>query len=502
MIQINEIFRFIRTYTNIAIPFIIAVLYLPAIYTANAATPALTGGKTGAPVVYPKELDGMALGYMALDVETGVVLSEYMPNQNLIPASTLKVITTGVGILTLGAEFRFKTEVLACGEIKDGVLNGSLIIKGGGDPAFASDLFEAEKESVIFEAITAMLSQHGISSITGNIIADNSFFSDSPVHQAWNWEDIGNGYGAGTHGLNFAENKFNFRVIKTTDGKINAELPEWASVIPLNVKLNIKPSGSEPSYICVFATPESRDYVFSGHIQSGKSDITAEAANTRPALLCAYSLHKYLISNGIGISGIYMAENTSASISAFAENNKHLGTIYSPYFVSVAEKMNILSHNTMADAIFKMSGLHCRGEGSFSNGAAATDSVLRKLMPDITNFRIVDGSGLARVNAVSPALFCFFLKAMYGTYVYPSFYKSLCPPESPQYSSMIKGISTRNSMRIKSGGMSGVRCYTGYVKTLKGKIIAFSWMANGFNAPGRKAMEVADEWLKSVITNN
>ena len=497
MLQINKIFRFIKS-VHTAILFTIAILCLPAVYTADAAPFALTDGKYGSPVTYPKELDGMALGYMALDVESGTILSEYMPNQNFIPASTLKVITTGVGFLTLGTDFKFKTEIIACGKIKDGVLNGDLVVKGGGDPAFASDLFESEKESVIFETITAMLSQNGISSITGKIIADSNFFGDSPVHQAWNWEDIGNGYGTGVHGLNFAENKFNFKIFKTTDGNISMELPGWTFEIPVNVKLDIKPTGKDPSYVCVFAAPGSKDYVFSGHIQSGKSEITAEAANTRPALLCAHNLYKHLTNSGISINGGYGTGNTPTP----AENNKLLGTIYSPDLVSMAGKLNLLSHNAMADAVYKMSGLQCRSEGSFSSGASVTDSILRKAIPDITNFRIVDGSGLARVNAVSPSLFCYFLKAMYSTSIYPSFYKSLCPPESPQYNSMLKGISTRSSLRIKSGGMSGVRCYTGYVKTLKGKIIAFSWMANGFQAPGKKAMEVADIWLKSVISNN
>ena len=52
----------------------------------------------------------------------------------LIPASTLKIVTLAAAVEQLGWDFTFDTRLIATGPIKDGVLNGDLIVQGSGDP--------------------------------------------------------------------------------------------------------------------------------------------------------------------------------------------------------------------------------------------------------------------------------------------------------------------------------------------------------------------------------
>jgi D-alanyl-D-alanine carboxypeptidase/D-alanyl-D-alanine-endopeptidase (penicillin-binding protein 4) len=78
-------------------------------------------------------LASAAIGLCVLDSD-GKVLFEDNARSSFIPASTLKTLTTATTLEVLGPEFRFHTRVKATAPIEQGVINGDLIISGGGDP--------------------------------------------------------------------------------------------------------------------------------------------------------------------------------------------------------------------------------------------------------------------------------------------------------------------------------------------------------------------------------
>ncbi len=74
------------------------------------------------------------------DMSTGSSICEYRANNAVVPASTMKVVTTATALELLGADFRFETCLEIDGKVrKDSVLNGNLYIKGGGDPTLGSE---------------------------------------------------------------------------------------------------------------------------------------------------------------------------------------------------------------------------------------------------------------------------------------------------------------------------------------------------------------------------
>jgi D-alanyl-D-alanine carboxypeptidase/D-alanyl-D-alanine-endopeptidase (penicillin-binding protein 4) len=77
---------------------------------------------------------GGKLGFVVADAATGEVLGARNPALGLPPASTAKVITTAYALDRLGPEYRFVTRLLADGAIENGILQGDLILVGGGDP--------------------------------------------------------------------------------------------------------------------------------------------------------------------------------------------------------------------------------------------------------------------------------------------------------------------------------------------------------------------------------
>ena len=73
------------------------------------------------------------------DPATGRVLESYAPAISMPPASVTKAVTALYALETLGTAHRFTTRVLAQGDVKDGILNGNLILAGGGDPDLTTD---------------------------------------------------------------------------------------------------------------------------------------------------------------------------------------------------------------------------------------------------------------------------------------------------------------------------------------------------------------------------
>lgn len=82
---------------------------------------------------------GGKVGLAVIDVDSGEVLEERLGSTLLPPASTLKSITAIYAINRLGPSFSFATELLATGQVRDGVLTGDLVLKGSGDPTLDTD---------------------------------------------------------------------------------------------------------------------------------------------------------------------------------------------------------------------------------------------------------------------------------------------------------------------------------------------------------------------------
>lgn len=73
------------------------------------------------------------------DAATGDVLEGHHEDTALPPASVGKILTTLYALDRLGPEFRFRTRLLAAGPVRGGILEGDLILAGGGDPTLDTE---------------------------------------------------------------------------------------------------------------------------------------------------------------------------------------------------------------------------------------------------------------------------------------------------------------------------------------------------------------------------
>lgn len=79
------------------------------------------------------------VSFAVADAGTGTILEGHQAEVALPPASVTKAVTAMYALDTLGADHRFTTKVVTSGTVQNGVVQGDLILAGGGDPTLGTD---------------------------------------------------------------------------------------------------------------------------------------------------------------------------------------------------------------------------------------------------------------------------------------------------------------------------------------------------------------------------
>ena len=249
-----------------------------------------------------KAMKQASLGFQVVEISSGKILAEHQSHLALIPASTLKVVTTSSSLCMLGKNYSYSTKILSTAKAdpKLGIINGDIIIKGNGDPSLQSSYFYKDSNSVCTSWALA-LKKLGIKTITGNCIGDASYFSKS-INPNWIWGDIGNYFGASFNGLSFHDNKFS---VFFTSGNLGTKAtvsniePNYIK-LPISIISSVVAKGSEDEAY-VYGDPNGFTKDVNGNIPPNKSNYEVEAALPDPALLCAESFAKALKKENIAI---------------------------------------------------------------------------------------------------------------------------------------------------------------------------------------------------------
>ena len=154
----------------------------------------------------------------------------------------------------------------------------------------------------------------------------------------------------------------------------------------------------------------------------------------------------------------------------------------------------------------------------YDSSYVAMDDVLKSLKVSSTGLHLQDGSGLSRQNYVSADFFCRFLDAMMDSPSYGTFLYSLpSPGGNGTLSYNMKGQpeNLRNRIKVKSGSMNGVRCYTGYIlpsgteiqdgydilsEEVRSRIIVFSILTNNCTSPTWKVRPLLDKIMITLAS--
>ena len=438
----------------------------------------------------------------------GRTLVDINGDKMLVPASNMKLISTGAALHKLGPEYRFETAIGHDGTIEDGVLKGNLYIIGGGDPTLGSKDSIAVNLETVFGQWEALVREAGIRKIEGKVIGDGRAFEGMMEEPTWLWNDIGTYYGAGTSGLMFYENMQSFSV---------------AAGEKVGVPVKISPSyplapWMEFRYSCTTGENGTGDqlYMYTSDLapvaeirgtyglDRGKKRL--DCSNKYPEYTCAHYFMKHLRKKGIQSEG---AADFKLDTDWQANGEIHvLGKTYSPTLDRIAFETNHASNNLYAETLLRGLSKELTGSATYDSAYIALGEVMKELEVDMKGADIQDGSGLSRQNYVSAEFFCRFLEGMMSSPNFEAYAASLPSPGKPgtlSYNMKSYPESVRDRILVKSGSMNGVRCYSGYVIPTEGckdDCIIFSILVNNCTAPTWQLRPLLDKIMGTLAGFN
>ena len=380
-------------------------------------------------------------------MDTGEVIMDQNSELSLIPASCMKIATTGAALHLLGVEGRFETKLEYDGFIdSQKTLHGNIYIRGGGDPCLGSDRIAGnlswEKQIEVWADAVQKL---GLQRIEGRVIGDATKWEKALAAPSWSWEDLGNYYGAGASALSFHENAYS--LFFRPGEKVGDDAPILytdppTSLLAFQNEVKTGPEGSGDQ-AWIFASEFSSIQFVRGTIPAAVHEFVIKGAILNPALTCSDLLMQGLRKRKISVGGGSLKERKEKTL---------FHTTSSPTIKEIVYWTNQKSINLYAEHLLKALGEKLYGEGSTASGARAVSAFWKSQQLDLEGFNIADGSGLSRKNLVTAKQFVGMLLKMKESEYFPYFFESL-----PQKNSAI---------RAKSGSMSLIKGYVGYMGNL------------------------------------
>ena len=448
-----------------------------------------------------KDLQYASYSFCVLDAQTGKTIKELNSETALIPASTLKIITTSAALGMLGPNYTYKTSFFYISE-KDSaskVVKKHLLIKGSGDPSFNSSYFY-NHDSVFLTTILHQLKLKGIQNINGNVITDVSIF-DNLIPNHWIWGDIGNYFGAGANGLSYKDNKFSLFYrsgANNTTAYLESISPAYFSQ-KMSIISNVKANGTEDNAY-VFGDPTSYLRFVNGTIPPHKTHYEVEAAMPESGLFFSNQLLNELKKQNIATINS-KASMTDAPYS-LNQTSELIYTHTSPKLEKIVYFTNVKSNNHYAESLLKTLGAVKSGkQGTTENGIKAVEDYWKERGVDIASMHMADGSGLSRANTITTKTQATILSKIYrDKQIYEAFNASLpIAGKNGSMQNLCKGTFAENNLRAKTGYINRVRGYCGYVKTRKGNELAFSILVNNYNCTPSEMKLKIEKFLSALV---
>ena len=449
------------------------------------------------------EILNSSISFYAIDLNSNEEIGKINPELRLSPASTIKLFTTAAALEILGEEKTFKTKIGYSGTIDtNGVLNGNIIIKGEGDPCFMSHNFNSTYYNInIFNKVASEIIKLGIKEINGSIIGDASYYSDNSAPSTWILADVANYYGASPWALSVLDNEYKLFFntgLKADDSTNIIKIEPEISFMEINNIVNSDNISGDQSIIYGGQFDDYR--IATGKLPINKTNYEVKGSTSNPPLLAAELLKNELLKNGIVVThssfdvpGLKLKNNNN-------EDYKYIYELESPKLKDIVYYTNIKSINLYAEHLLRQIGVAKNRSGSNSSGI---DEINNFWFKTTGKLLIYDGSGLSRFNAVSAKQLVQVLSYMKKTSKNFNFFYNSLPvaSRSGSISGMFSGSIAENNMRAKSGYMTGVRSYAGYVKTKSSKEIAFAIIINNYSSSSSVVKGKIEQFLIKLSNN-
>jgi D-alanyl-D-alanine carboxypeptidase/D-alanyl-D-alanine-endopeptidase (penicillin-binding protein 4) len=470
--------------------------YLPLIIVLAA----LAGGSRAASNMLPPPIE-VALRTVGLPAEAvSVLIQEAAAERPVVavnaerpmnPASVMKLVTTYAGLEMLGPAYTWKTDAYATGPIRDGVLEGDLVIRGGGDPKLTLENFW-----LLLRAIQS----RGVREIRGDLVLDRSLFGiESGDPGRFDNEPL-QVYNTLPDALlvNFKALKLTF--VPESDARRVTIIAEPSMVeiqVTNNLVLDNAPCGDWRARVRAEIRVDDNNarFAFAGNYSRQCGEQVRFFNVLAPTVYAGGLFRQMWAELGGRFSGNVR--------DGFAPGNvKPIVSHESPALSDVVRDVNKFSNNAMARQLYLS-----LGAAAFGGPATPekSDRALRQwlaqkrlAMPDLV---IENGSGLSRIERVSARSLGAMLAVAWRSPVMPEFLASM-PIVGVDGTLRRRGkpLSFAGQAHIKGGTINAVRTMAGYVLDATGRRWIAVCLINHPKVHNANAHAVFDALMQFVYT--
>jgi serine-type D-Ala-D-Ala carboxypeptidase/endopeptidase (penicillin-binding protein 4) len=407
-------------------------------------------------------------------------LVAWQPDLAANPASLMKLFTSFAALELLGPAWSWTTPVWLQGPVKNGVLEGNLVIKGSGDPKLVQERLWL---------LLRRVQQAGVREIRGDIVLDRSAFSGvdaSPA--AFDGEPLrAHNVQADALLLNFKTLTLTFTpdaiasVARVTAEPALGEAPESAT-LPLTTA-----PCDDWRAVVLLDVADTRRFHFGGGFPQACGERQWTIADPEPRSYNARLLSALWRDLGGSLAGTVR--------DGLAPTMRPSFELSSPPLAEVVRDINKFSNNVMAQQLFLTLGLVQRGSGT----PQAARAVLRQWASERFGnggaaLLVDNGSGLSRDGRVSARLLARLLQAVWASPLAPELLASL--PLAGVDGTLRKARSAVGRAHLKTGSLRDVVGIAGIVQSASGRRYAVVAVVNHANAnEARPALEALVDWV-------
>ncbi len=413
---------------------------------------------------------------IAIADNQGRLLWGVQPTRTLIPASTVKLFTTGFARSVVGSDARKTTRVVGAGAVDPatGVWNGSWALELNGDPT----LEHRGPEVTSLTDLATQLAARGIRRLTGPLTVTSALGrAEAAFPSTWSVRHRGRLFAPLVGNLTIHDNVV---VASLAPGSRVGRPVQLVGTAPAGVgqlfTITAKTTKGRRSRLRIEPQANGR-YLVAGTlgVSARPRSITRVASDTRTLLEAVWSA-------ALTDAGIEWT-TTPGLIGGTVPATVVMAEVHSPVFDSIASEINRRSLNLGAELLLKWAG------GDDPTPADRLTAHVQQITGDYSGVRLVDGSGLSDLNRVSPYTFVSYLARFPLAPGGRNFPMLLPPNGSGTLYRLASGLPQRGVVRAKTGTLGNVSTLVGYLGRPDG-VLLISLMYNG----GRVAAARQAQW--------
>src|SRR5215471_6962053 len=448
-------------------------------------------------------------GVFVMSLKDGRVLYSHDANQLFTPASNMKVYTTAVALDLLGADYRWRTSVYANKQPEaGGIIEGDLTLYGRGAPDLMS---KKNGDAPSLTNLADQVYQAGVREVRGNIIGDNSYFRGELFGEGWQWNDIQWYFGAEPSALSIDENSVEVTIAPAKEGG-NASVLVNPNSSPVHLTNTTKTGErDETTSIGIIRDLSSNEVRVWGDFPVNGHAFSAFLSIHDPAAWAANLFRQALVSRGVKVTGYGRSRDFRVDRAGMLDPEKSFEIAHenSEPMAKIVHRTNKESNNLFAELILRTIGKERgslapdpdahknRERGDDEAGTAVVRSWLESKGITTKGLAIRDGSGLSRLDLITPETTGRLLSAIANTSSATVFHDSLpVAGRDGTLDSRLKPLTGRIS--AKTGTLTYTHSLSGYATTPVNDTLIFSIVCNDATANDHLALRTIDEIAAAI----